>query len=545
MASARRPVVVVLVALVVAAGAVVIGAPAASAHAQLVSVTPADGSVLDTQPPSVVLEFNEAVQPNADETTLMMADRTPIPVTVSEGGARIEITIDPSLTLADGTYVLGWVVRSADSHRIAGALQFHIGAPSPGVVTDDLIATLSEGSTVPLTARVAWYSAALAAVVAFGAVVVGWLMSRGPSAPTASDSKVPPTGALPALAAVGSLAAVTSGLFVAISMGDSATWWQFGVLLLGGVLVSFGALWAPGVVPLVGSVVLVGAFALSGHSRTATPVWMSTASDVVHLVAAGVWGGGIIAMLVALRSLVGQPGRRADLVARFSLVAGGALAAISVTGTLLAWRIRGSWGDVFEGEYGRLLLMKLAAVVVIVALGAFNRFRLVGRVDDEQTAGLLRRTMLGEAVVIVVVIGITAVMSTTPPVTAAASASGGSAPVVDGSAVPGRLVDRAEFGAAEATFTLTPTGASAGGYELVITLLDAMGAPVELADDISVGLRQRDAGIGPIRPQLVNAEPGVWRGEVTLVPSGTWEINAAGVVSDFEQPQAIVTVDVP
>ena len=49
------------------------------------------------------------------------------------------------------------------------------------------------------------------------------------------------------------------------------------------------------------AVVLV-ADLLTGHTITTDPTWLVMSADIVHLLAAALWAGGIAALLVAFRS---------------------------------------------------------------------------------------------------------------------------------------------------------------------------------------------------------------------------------------------------
>src|SRR5688500_3493011 len=126
----------VLGAAVAALSLVLCGAPAA-AHAELISVSPADGEVLDAAPTEVVLTFSEPVSVTGGSVRVLDDDAED----VSTGTTLENETITAALadSLADGTYTVVFEVISVDSHRIGGASVFHVGAPtSEGLTGDDL-----------------------------------------------------------------------------------------------------------------------------------------------------------------------------------------------------------------------------------------------------------------------------------------------------------------------------------------------------------------------------------------------------------------------
>jgi len=78
--------------------------------------------------------------------------------------------------------------------------------------------------------------------------------------------------------------------------------------------------------------------ALSGHAGTEQPAWLWLPGNIVHVVAASAWIGGLVALVVALRAATRtlEPADRTRLLAavvgRFSTLAGIAVAALLVTG---------------------------------------------------------------------------------------------------------------------------------------------------------------------------------------------------------------------
>jgi copper transport protein len=109
-----------------------IWAPAASAHAVLVSSSPVDGSRVNSEPAEVRLTFDESVGliPAAEEvisTTGLRAD-TGQP-RLAAGGTTIVLPLRPGLP--KGTYSATWRVVSADTHVVSGSITFGLGV-SPG-----------------------------------------------------------------------------------------------------------------------------------------------------------------------------------------------------------------------------------------------------------------------------------------------------------------------------------------------------------------------------------------------------------------------------
>ena len=105
-------------------------ATGADAHAVLLSVAPADGSVLTAQPGSVELHFNEPVTAGA----VMLIDangRTRDDARVKAAGDTVSVVLPAGLP--KGSQVVSYRVISQDGHPVAGSMVFSIGTPSATV----------------------------------------------------------------------------------------------------------------------------------------------------------------------------------------------------------------------------------------------------------------------------------------------------------------------------------------------------------------------------------------------------------------------------
>ena len=141
--------------------------------------------------------------------------------------------------------------------------------------------------------------------------------------------------------------------------------------------------------------------AFAGHAaaqgQPAGPIF----ADALHVLSAGVWAGGIMA-LATVRPPGGWNGEEAKaLLARFGRVALVAFAITAMTGVLAATSALGSPSDLWTTPYGLVLSLKSAGVVVMVVLST-----LVWR----RGLGLVRV----EAGVAILVLAATAVLAATP-----------------------------------------------------------------------------------------------------------------------------------
>ncbi len=113
--------------------AFVASAPAASAHAKLVSISPADGSTVATAPEQVVITFSEELL--ATSVRIEVHDGEGVPVAdgapVVEGAVATQPLVDG---LAAGGYSVSYRVVSKDGHPVSGSTTFTARA---GAATDD------------------------------------------------------------------------------------------------------------------------------------------------------------------------------------------------------------------------------------------------------------------------------------------------------------------------------------------------------------------------------------------------------------------------
>lgn len=170
--------------------------------------------------------------------------------------------------------------------------------------------------------------------------------------------------------------------------------------------------WVPGPASafgFAGIVLAAVSFAFDGHTVTEGPRLVHALVNVVHVGAAGVWGGGVIGLAV----LIG--GRRRSAVTttfvRFSRVATAALAPVLVSGAVMAVFILDGPDELLDTAWGRTLLVKSALVAAVLAFGAHHH-RVVARRSRSDQSGeiLIRGSILAETALIVGVVVTAAVL---------------------------------------------------------------------------------------------------------------------------------------
>jgi putative copper resistance protein D len=169
--------------------------------------------------------------------------------------------------------------------------------------------------------------------------------------------------------------------------------------------------WTP--VLLAGSLVTLIPLGLTGHSSAGGSHDLATNSLLIHLVAAGLWAGGLLALLVhALRN-----GEHTGLAARrFSAVALWCWVAMALSGVVNAL-VRVLPSDLLTTGYGRLVVAKFIALCVLGGLGWRQRRSGVAalQADPGGSRGKLIRLALTEAAVFGLTFGIAVGLGRTAP----------------------------------------------------------------------------------------------------------------------------------
>ncbi|MGW0473417.1 copper resistance CopC/CopD family protein [Streptomyces coeruleorubidus] len=407
----------VVLLLLAAACALLAGAAPASAHAAVTGSDPAQGAVVDKAPARISLTFSEQVAMSGDSLRVLDPEGKRVDAGEPSNVSGTTYAVRLHSGLPDGTYTVAYQVVSADSHPVAGAYTFSIGAPSKTSVTVSDQAT-DDGVVGWLYGFGRYVSYAGFIVMAGGAafvlacwprgsgvrpvqrfVVSGWLtltaatlallLLRGSFTGSGKVADVFDLSLLGQVLQTKTGAALVSrllllaaaALFIAVLFGaydkredpQEKRDLTFG-LAIGGVVVAAG---------------LAASWAMSEHASVGLQAGIAMPVDVVHLLAVAAWLGGLGALLVALYRAPADAPVDASAVRRFSRVAFGSVLALIATGTYQSWRQLGSWSAFTDTRYGQLLLAKIALVAVLVGVAWISR-RWTGRLAETVPASAER-----------------------------------------------------------------------------------------------------------------------------------------------------------
>ncbi len=208
--------------------------------------------------------------------------------------------------------------------------------------------------------------------------------------------------------------------------------WRLGLTLLFtmALLIPSGRCWnallqsrAWQVVGMFVATTLLASLAWAGHAGATlgVPHPIHLTADAAHLVAAGLWPGGLLPLTFFLvrASRSNEPSllfTASAITRRFSaltlLVVGG----LAVTGLVNSYFLVGSFRALVASGYGRLLMLKLFLFLIMIGLGAWNLLRLKPQLtsaierNDHQRVALrkLMRNVIAElclAMLIVLIVG--------------------------------------------------------------------------------------------------------------------------------------------
>ena len=421
----------------------------AAAHADLVSSSPSDGAVIAAEPQQVTLVFSEAVTLKLSSVRVIGPDGrrvdsgTPQATGPGDDGIAVTLAADPQ----QGTYVLDWLATAADDgHATSGTLTFSVGTPSRAAVTSGF------GAPDRITDAVldvgVWLGfAGLALLVGCAAIRLHCLPGSGLRWPATLGWTVLLVGTLVQLFVHGpstqgeSLAHLADRPLLAATLSSHEGHMLVARTILLALVAVVGDMVlrrAGGTVrgPLTGpvtAVVLTLALAVTwgetSHAASGTLVPLAVAVTTLHVTAMAVWAGGLFTILVLLtrgpergvergveRETAVDGGTGTELgaaTARFSRLALVSVVVLAATGLYQAFREVGSLTALTGTSYGRLLLVKAAVFLLVIAVAAGSRAQVSRRREQRavaQDTAALRRSVLLELVGVTVVLIVTVLL---------------------------------------------------------------------------------------------------------------------------------------
>ena len=440
----------------------------AIAHAHLERSSPSAKAQLSAAPKSIRLWFSEKPQVAFTRVQLLGGDGTEVPLGPVTAGDEMSVSVDVRGPVAAGDYTVVWQTGAADGHPSRGRFSFSVKASAAVAPVDTMTAasadtthkttpgsrgnalvgapTDSSASSPREQGAVRWLEfvalLVVIGVVVFRFAVVPALGRQGIATNDVTDSAL----RLGRSAAVLLFVAMWVRLYMEMRtmfgaqasapgmLRDtilSTSWghgWLFGTI--GVVVVGVGFLVARRAaagwgIAAIGALFAAMTPAFTGHAiATAVAGSWAVGADALHVIAAGAWIGTlatiVLAAIPALRTRAatapGALGTTALAVVRaFNPVALTAAAVLVLSGLTSARFRVGTLAALTGSAYGKLLLLKIALVVLVAIVGAWNWKRLTPALVDDQSALKLRRSAILELTIAALVLALTAALVVSSP----------------------------------------------------------------------------------------------------------------------------------
>ena len=552
----------------------------ASAHANLVESSPQASAELDAPPERVIIWFTEPIEPAFSEISV----RDGFGAEVTDGETEFDTTEPTAMwvrlaELENGTYTVAWRnVSSIDGHKVTGSFLFAVGEPlgaESEAASDQQPILLS-----PFDPLVRWFIYIGIAVFAGGLAFELFVVTRAARSEDQSGSITFArttsirftTVALAAivivlLAQIGQLILQTylafddalaafnpSRLTQVITQSEWGNFWSW--RFTAGILAAIALIGARQTVgradrvsdpdefedpPLstetpwgVAAIALGGVYllliALTSHNA-ATPEdirWFAIAADLVHVISATIWVGGIaylaVASFQALRS--DEPQSHAMLLrlaSRFAPVAIFATTILVASG-IVSSLMQVTIPEALNTPYGRVLGAKILLLAILIALAVRNNRAVARHFQNENAeARPLGSYIAVELGVAFAVLLATAGLASIEPARQYAERTG--------IGIEDYVSYADTISGARINATLDP--GNTGTNALTVDINDSEGNPFQHADEVRARVKYLDDDFGEYFVPMENPSPGRWKlDDIIIGVTGAYQLDITVVRSD-------------
>lgn len=393
------------------------------AHAILVSGTPSPNTILPTAPATVEMVFSEPVVLAFSRITVLsqagQSVNTP-DLRLTQAGTTLSTSVPP---LANGTYVVSWeVLSSVDGHTTGGSFSFGVGI---GQLTATAGMPAATTQPTPWNGAARWLNltglALLLGLYTFRIFVWQPILTEVPSHETARQLDRPFarvslwfgfTGLIVLGFGLGLTILAQAGRYDLLNSANLKAWlvtrfgamWLIRFWLMISTLFSLleltlglregrsglrGWTWWAGLAVTIGMVVTTAAVSHSA-ALTGEQARLAFSIDLLHLLAAGIWVGGLLQLGLALWQVRQAFSDAAEtrtwlnlsLALNFSALAAGAVGVLLLSGGYLSWQHVGSWTALLGTAYGVTLLVKLVFVLLAFSIAGVNLLLIKPRLES-------------------------------------------------------------------------------------------------------------------------------------------------------------------
>lgn len=366
-----------------------------SAHAYIIKSTPTEDEVLEKSPSKVSIQFDEEIQ--AAFRSLKVLDQTGKRVDQNDAHINkknktiLEGKLKPDLP--DGTYTIQWSVISSDGHPVNGTIPYQIGEAGK---SGHLAAATTSGYTPHADMIIIRWLFYISCSLFVGCLFFSLFVYKGKSN-YFSDR-------LYRILTYASL-----GLFISIVLSlplqttiDSGVGWtnaiHFSMLMETLRDTKFGLIWIVQIALMIilsfityfnihskgkkqwasAGIIVLFAILVSksfiGHATTFKYQAIGITIDFLHMAAASLWIGSLLAIIILLRKKEDETAYWST-IQRYSYWGAAFVAIIVATGIFESFQFIPTFNALFNTLYGQIIIAKIVLLLFMVGFAFFNFLR--------------------------------------------------------------------------------------------------------------------------------------------------------------------------
>lgn len=576
---ARAPHITIIVFALLSCLAIVLVEQTASAHANLLKASPEPSQALDAPPERVIIWFTEPIEPAFSSIVVLDAQGT----NVTEGNTTFDSTEPTAMwvliaQVEYGTFTVVWKnVSSVDGHKATGSFLFSVGEPlGTGAQTDVAEQPIIQSPADPGIRWIIYIGIAVFAGGLLFEILVATPIARSEDeyqslsfafAVSNRFSSIALTAIIVVILAQIAQIALQSSIafdnpaaaidptriFNVLTQSDWGRFWawRFAAAVLAAMALfaatqsrktttssirdneldelSFTTESPFGIAALAIAGIYLLLISLTSHNA-ATPTdirWFAVATDLIHVLAATTWIGGIAYLLTASIHTIRSDDqifrtvllRFATRFAPIAIFATTVLVASGIVSSLMQVTIP----EALNTPYGRVLGVKIVLLAILIGLATRNNRSVAksARPDTASTQTLRRYISLELAVAFAVLLATAGLASLEPARLYAERKGIGAADYVN-----------VKETIAGATIDVKLDPGNTGNNTLTVNITDN-GEPFMSASDVRARIKYLDDDFGEYFVPLTSGSPGQWLlDDITIGIAGAYQLDVTVVRSD-------------
>jgi copper transport protein len=501
------------------------------AHAEVINISPQNGTVTPEAPDEFVVQFSEPV--SVIRVQLLNSQRQTLELTRPDI-VNNELSFAPVDILPEGQYLMSFRVLSLDAHPVSGSVGFAVGelpAPLPEFTQSDItVLSLSRFNR----------SVQLLAILGCVGLVLFPLLFKSATEIESFRHRLLNffiiAAILTSLTGLGLWGILLEGVTIS-SFFEPAIWslasrtslWTSFILVITGCMgILISNFLDPDLPPgkfsaWLGALLMILSLGASGHAAVAatlvTPVF------VIHALMGAIWFAALCLLLRTVSTVSSDKLKQA--LELFSKRIMPLISLLLICALLLSWEQLNSIEALVSSKYGNWLVLKLGLVLLVLLFAAINRWRLTpALLTDNKANQILRRSIGAEIILLLAVLGVTSILASTAPP----------------SGIQGTTKTLTVTSGLEITLELKITPGSVGSND--VTLKFSRNEVNFLPIEVSLYWQQFEMAIEPVSRDAIVDENGLFHiEEMTLLVSGTWQLRVEALIDDFTRERFEMVIE--